>query len=274
MKTETKHFLNDLAALLSYQQSAGIDAYPATGEVRRFLHLEVLKARKDVGGVSRLQGSQSGGVKRSTTQEMMSAPKGATKEETEVLSDIAGEVIGCHACSLIESRVMPTAGRGDTKARLLVVGDWLAVAAGRQMSQGTLFGIEQDRMLERMLGAIGMDPGEVFVTNVIKCAIPENRQPLAEHVHACQSYLRRQIAAVKPEAILAMGMIAARTLLERPEPLSRLRGRLHTYSTADSRSIALIATYHPTFLLQHPEMKKATWIDLQLLARQLGTTLA
>jgi len=68
-----------------------------------------------------------------------------------------------------------------------------------------------------------------------------------------------------------MGMMVARTLLELPQPLSQLRGRLHSLQTVDGRQIPLMATYHPSFLLQNPEMKKAVWLDLQSLGRQLKT---
>ena len=73
-----------------------------------------------------------------------------------------------------------------------------------------------------------------------------------------------------PEVICTMGMIAARALLERRQPLSRLRGRFHDYDVAGKVKIPVLTTYHPTYLLQNPEMKQATWADLQLLAKRLG----
>jgi DNA polymerase len=154
---------------------------------------------------------------------------------------------------------------------LLVVGDWLAVPEGLQPPTGCVFGIEQDRMLGKMIDAIKLPRTQVFVTNVIKCGIPASCQPKAEHVRACLPFLHRQIALLQPEMILAMGMIATKALLNRREPLSALRGQLHALVIRDDLKIPLIATYHPTFLLQNPEMKQATWLDLQLLGRQLGT---
>lgn len=87
--------------------------------------------------------------------------------------------------------------------------------------------------------------------------------------YACSSYLQRQLSAASPEFICTMGMVATRTLLRQSQPLSKLRGRFHTYKAADGVEIPLLPTYHPGYLLQNPEMKTATWQDLQLLQKRL-----
>lgn len=185
-------------------------------------------------------------------------------------AEIADEVAVCRACELHRKRIYPVAGRGGDKVRLLIAGDWLVSDANGNLEPGHLFGVEQDMMLSRMLAAINLPPENVFVTNVIKCAIHCTEQPQATHVESCVSYLRRQITALMPEVICTMGMIAARALLERRQPLSRLRGRFHNYDVAGKVTIPVLTTYHPTYLLQNPEMKQATWADLQLLAKRLG----
>lgn len=262
--------IDDLCSVLSYHQTSGIESYPAVAELEPVLRLR------------RIQ-SEPRRIPPSTAREERTAPHRPRPVEPQTgrspvqvgprltsLADLRGEIEVCTACALSEQRIVPTAGRGEGKARLLVVGDWLSLADGQQPPTGCIFGVEQDRMLGKMIDAIGLPRTEVFITNVIKCGIPAGCQPQAEHVQACLSFLHRQMLTLQPEAVLAMGMIAARTLLHRPEPLSKLRGRLHTCVAPDGRGIPLIATYHPTFLLQNPEMKKATWLDLQLLARQLG----
>jgi DNA polymerase len=128
----------------------------------------------------------------------------------------------------------------------------------------------QDQMLSRMLMAINLSAKDVFITNVIKCAVPGSCQPQATHVQSCVSYLRRQILALLPEVICTMGTVAARAVLQRSQPLSRLRGQFHEYEVGKEQTIPVIPTYHPTYLLQNPEMKQATWADLQLLAKRMG----
>ena len=154
--------------------------------------------------------------------------------------------------------------------RLFLVGDWLKADGGNGLQPGLLFGAEQEAMLARMLAAIGLPAEEVFITNVIKCALPAGPQPEEEHIERCRSYLLRQIAAASPRVVCAMGPVAARAVLGPATTLLRSRGRVHSLQEHGGRPVPLVVTYHPTFLLQHAEMKQAAWADLQLLARELG----
>ncbi len=124
-------------------------------------------------------------------------------------------------------------------------------------------------MLVRMLAAINLPLEEVYITNVLKCSVAADVQPREEYVNACMSYLQRQISATSPELICTMGTLAARTLLRQPHSLSKLRGQFHTYLTTDGVNIPLLSTYHPEYLLKNPEMKNATWEDLQEIQKRL-----
>lgn len=125
-------------------------------------------------------------------------------------------------------------------------------------------------MVTRMMEAIQLQGDDVFVTNILKCGLPESCQPQASHLQCCLGYLRRQIAVIGPEVICSMGIIATRALLGLPQSLSQLRGRFHSYSTLDGRQIPVMPTYHPSYLLQAEEMKKETWKDLQLIQKRLA----
>lgn len=188
------------------------------------------------------------------------------------LADIAAEVSSCHVCALHKERLYPVPGNGPDKVRLLLVGDWLSADDRGNLPPGHLFGVLQDQMLSRMLLAINLSATDVYITNVIKCAVPRSCQPQATHVESCVSFLRRQILALLPEVICTMGTIAARAVLEKSQPLSGMRGQFHKYDVGNEQSIPVIATYHPSYLLQNPEMKQATWEDLQLLAKRMGLT--
>jgi len=254
-------FFTDLRSLLRYHDSIGISRYPRNEDVRSFL-----RVLPELGGRPDIEPPKSAG----------GAPAALRKGQAAVakspvnMAAIATEVATCQACDLHQQRLYPVAGRGPDKVRLLIVGDWLSADEEGQLPPGHLFGVEQDVMLSRMLLAINLSASEVFVTNVIKCAVPAGCQPQATHVQSCVSFLRRQIAALLPEVICTMGTVAARAVLEKTQPLSRLRGHFHEYEVDKTRSIPVIATYHPTYLLQNPEMKQATWADLQLLAKKLG----
>lgn len=123
-------------------------------------------------------------------------------------------------------------------------------------------------MLRRMMEAIGLSMEDVYVTNVIKCC-PAGEPPDAACARQCFALLSREIAALAPLLILAMGEMAASQLLATSAPLVRLRGRFHAYRYPDSTPAQVMPTFHPRFLLDNPEMKKMVWLDLQMLQRQL-----
>lgn len=249
--------------MLGYHRAIGIDTYPLNRDVQSFLQATPQPAKEEPAAAAP---ARAAAHDNSTVVKKVVASQPAVV----TLADIAEEVNSCRACDLIKQRIYPVAGRGPEKVRLLIVGDWLSGDEQGRLPPGHLFGVEQDQMLARMLAAIKLPVTEVFISNVIKCAVPATCQPQAVHVQSCVSYLRRQIAAVSPEIICTMGMVAARVILEKSLPLSRLRGRFHDYEVAPGVRIPVLTTYHPTYLLQNPEMKQATWTDLQLLARQLG----
>lgn len=183
------------------------------------------------------------------------------------LHHITAEINGCRNCPLHQERVVATPGSGALRPKVLVVGEWLRVAKARSMPAGTLFGIEEDRMLERMTAAIGLSADDVFVTNIIKCGVPDTVQPAEEQAAVCAAYTKRQIEMLAPVVVLAMGTMAARVMTGVERPLSVLRGRVSGCRLASGTSLPLIATYHPSFLLQNPEMKQAAWVDLQLVLK-------
>ena len=263
---QIEHLLHDVRGILSYQKSCSVAEYPRDVALDSFLkncdwQVSAQPLQKKVTRVEKTS------VKTPVTH--ASKPVPLVKSDQKTLSEIAAEVAICSGCALAEQRpcVIPGAGCGEN-IRLLIVGHWLP-ATGKSSA---IFGEEEDRMLQRMLAAINLPQESVFVTNVIKCAVSPDVQPQAEHIDACSSYLLRQIAAIAPEFICAMGMIATKSLLRRPQSLSQLRGRFHPYQGGDGGEIPLLPTYHPGYLLQNPEMKKATWHDLQVLEKGMAST--
>ncbi|MCP4343847.1 MAG: uracil-DNA glycosylase [Desulfobulbaceae bacterium] len=255
------NILTGLQSLLRYHSSIGLSHYPRNEDVESFLRV-----------LPKVKGeAESFQVKVAVPVRPLQQEKAPAVLRSPVkISEIREEVTACHACELHKQRLYPVAGRGPDKIRLLIVGDWLSADVSGDLPPDHLFGVMQDQMLNRMLMAIKLSASDVFITNVIKCAVPGSCQPLATHVQSCVSYLRRQILSLLPEVICTMGMVAARAVLQKSQPLSRLRGQFHEYEVEKERTIPVIPTYHPTYLLQNPEMKQATWADLQLLAKRMG----
>ncbi len=260
-----QQILQSVRETLKYHQGIGISGYRRDGIISQFLAREcktdpVAEASK----------------KTLVLRNVSSLPE--KKKNVEIpnvgvttIADIHADVDGCTGCSLHQHRVFAAPGSSPDKTavRLLIVGDWCR-ADQQGVSGSLLMGADEDMMLARMMKAIKLEEDKYFVTSVIKCALKKGQQPKAEHVTSCLSFLHRQIHVLKPEVILAMGMIGARALLKKSEPLSRLRGRFHPFTPGEGKAIPLMPTYHPNYLLQNPEMKQATWSDLQVLARHLG----
>ncbi len=253
--------LHDVRGVLSYQQSCSVNEYSKSAALDSFLNN--CDWRSPVPSPSEKQPqTKKNPIKTPAVVKTVSVTKSNQKE----LQDIAAEIHVCSSCALSEQRPCAVSGAGNGDSiRLLIVGHWLP-ARGNSTA---VFGEEEDLMLQRMLSAINLPMESVFITNVIKCAVSPDVQPQVEHIDACSSYLVRQIAAIAPELICAMGMVATKSLLRLPQPLSNLRGRFHTYQGVDGLEVPLLPTYHPGFLLQNPEMKQATWQDLQLLEKKM-----
>ncbi len=207
------------------------------------------------------------------------APKVEVKEEApppipvaEAVKDanleqLAAQVVACTACGLCQGRRHAVVGHGAQPTRWLVVGE----APGEQEDrQGQPFVGRSGQLLDAMLAAVGMSrERDVFITNVIKCRPPGNRNPKPEEIAACSPYLMRQIALLKPERILVLGRFAAQTLLGTDATIGSLRGRVHHLKTDEGAQIPVVVSYHPAYLLRSPSEKARAWQDLKLAARDL-----
>jgi DNA polymerase len=169
---------------------------------------------------------------------------------------LAAEVRACTRCALHRGRTQTVFGVGRRDAELLVIGEAPGADEDRQ---GEPFVGRAGQLLNAMLRAIGLPRHEVYIANILKCRPPNNRDPQPEEASACTPYLARQIALVRPRAILAVGRIAAQWLLQSDAPIGRLRGRVFHYGDSGT---PLIVTYHPAYLLRTPLAKATAWTDL------------
>lgn len=181
---------------------------------------------------------------------------------TETIEDIRADLGDCKRCPLCEKRTNLVFGVGDTKARLLFVGE----APGRDEDvKGEPFVGEAGMLLTKIIQAMGLQRSQVYICNVLKCRPPNNRNPLPSEIEQCHPFMLRQVKAIKPEVIVALGTFAAQTLLHSKEPISKLRGKFHDY-----HGIPLMPTFHPAFLLRNQNMKREVWEDMQLVMKKLG----
>ena len=120
------------------------------------------------------------------------------------------------------------------------------------------------QLLTKIIEATKLRREDVYITNVVKCRPPNNRNPDPDEIAACNPYLLRQIEIIKPELICALGKVSAQALLDTDVPVGKLRGKVHLF-----QGIRLIVTYHPAALLRNPALKKPTWEDMKLLRKEL-----
>lgn len=186
-----------------------------------------------------------------------------SSEKRNDWQELKREVAGCTACELHRTRTQTVLGVGNEQAALMVIGE---APGAEEDRQGEPFVGRAGHLLDAMLRAIGLQRGDVYIANVLKCRPPGNRNPAPAEAACCLPFLERQIALVAPRLILAVGGVAAHHLLGSDEPVGRLRGRIHEYGGS---RIPLIASYHPAYLLRQPAEKAKAWQDLQKVRRIL-----
>ncbi|HEY1263893.1 MAG TPA: uracil-DNA glycosylase [Terriglobales bacterium] len=190
-------------------------------------------------------------------------PESRAAGPAEALKIIREDLGDCTRCVLHkQGRKQIVFGVGNPQAELMFIGE---APGADEDQQGEPFVGRAGQLLNNMIKAMGLRREEVYIANIIKCRPPGNRTPEREECETCSPFLMRQIAAINPKAIVALGAVAARTLLAINAPMSELRGRWY-----DFRGTKLAVTYHPAFLLRDPRQKKETWKDLQMVMKELG----
>jgi len=204
------------------------------------------------------QPSRRGTTDSAPSDEVERLAERATPAEIEALEDL--EVVRavaerCVRCPLHETRKSVVFADGSSEARVMCVGE---APGANEDETGLPFVGRAGKLLDRLLLSVGLRREDVYVCNVLKCRPPQNRNPQADEIEQCSPFLRRQVALVRPEVVVAFGTFASRTLLDMRESLGRMRGRTHTYE-----GVPLIVTYHPAALLRNPNWTRPAWEDLQ-----------
>ncbi len=187
------------------------------------------------------------------------AARAAATDKASRLAEIGAQVRACALCELARTRTLVVPGEGNVDADLMFVGEGPGAEEDRS---GRPFVGASGKLLDKIITAMGFSRETVFITNIVKCRPPGNRDPLPAEVAACQQFLERQIDVIQPRVICALGLPATRTLLGVSGPLGPLRGKKF-----DCRGRPLVPTYHPSYLLQTASAKVLVWQDVQFVAR-------
>ncbi len=169
----------------------------------------------------------------------------------------------CQQCELSRSCTRKVPGKGLKQADLMIIGE----APGHDEDlQGIPFVGRAGQLLNKILQAIQLEPDHVYITNILKCRPPSNRDPHVDEIHACSQFLMAQIKLVQPKVILSVGRISAQNLLKDHSPVGRLRGKSYLLPDTD---YPLLVTYHPAYLLRNPAEKAKVWQDMKALHKLL-----
>jgi len=246
--------------------AAGLGMVPAAGgegsgeaaaDAAEALGVLVAAARQAGAGAgaagAERSGSQEGGAQEGGAEDAVGAEDAAAR--AAALGTLAEAVAACRRCRLCEGRQQTVFGSGSPTADLMFIGEGPGAEEDRQ---GLPFVGRAGELLTRIVEAIGMTRDQVYIANIVKCRPPGNRDPQPDEVAACRSYLERQIALVRPRLLVALGRIAAQTLLGNDLPIGRMRGQWF-----EVLGVPLMVTYHPAALLRNPALKRPTWEDMQ-----------
>ncbi len=169
----------------------------------------------------------------------------------------------CKACELAQTCTQKVPGVGNQQADLLIIGE----GPGHDEDiRGEPFVGRSGQLLDRMLAAIGISREQVYITNIVKCRPPNNRDPKQHEAQQCRAYLEAQIQQIAPKVILSVGRVSAHNLLGSKQPVGKLIQQMHKLPGTD---IPLKVTYHPAYLLRNPSAKAIAWQDLKLLYQML-----
>jgi len=221
-----------------------------------------LKHQLDLGaGLVSLADATEMGATIDALVSSVSEAKKALPPKIPTLEEIRQELGDCTRCGLSETRRHIVFGKGNPRASLVFVGE----APGREEDLvGEPFVGEAGQLLTRIIRAINLSREDVYITNVLKCRPPNNRDPKPEEIASCFPFLQKQLQAMRPRLICALGKFAAQTLLKTSERISTLRG-----SVGEFQNIRVVPTFHPASLLRNPQWKPAVWEDMQLIQRLL-----
>ncbi len=220
MADPLEQIIADLRSYLEYLKGLGIDSLP--------LSEEALASRRD----------------RSSRLSPAATLEGVRKE----LGD-------CKRCKLHKMRRTLVYGEGNPKAQLMFVGEGPGYD---EDVQGRPFVGKAGQLLTKIIQSIGLQREDVYIANIVKCRPPQNRNPEPDEIEACRPFVLKQIEAIQPKIICALGSVAAQTLLKTSGKISALRGKVF-----DMDGMKVIPTYHPAFLLRNPERKRNVWEDMK-----------
>ena len=246
MDQKFKEIIDDLQSHLDYLKRLGITELPLSDRKNE----KIYRSEMSTGTETLHESPLPYGKGNSSQSEVLN------------LGEIRCELGDCQRCKLYKTRSTLVFGEGNEKARLMVIGEGPGYD---EDVQGRPFVGKAGQLLTKILQSIEIEREEIYITNIIKCRPPQNRNPEPDEIESCYPFLLTQIQAIQPRIICALGTFAAHTLLRTDAKITSLRGKAYDFS-----GIQVFPTYHPAYLLRNPEKKREVWEDIKRIAKALS----
>jgi len=233
--------------------NAGAELLEIIEKAKLFLEQEKERGRKNVSIHRETWDTLEAAIRQAHTGAKRPDLASALKEIHSVAKD-------CTKCQLAGTRTNVVFGEGNPNARLVFVGE---APGADEDAQGLPFVGRAGQLLTRIIEAIKLKRSDVYICNILKCRPPGNRTPSLIEIECCLPYLMKQLEAINPRIICALGNVAAQTLLKTKAPMNRIRGRFHNFG-----DVLVMPTYHPAALLRNQAYKKDVWQDVQIIQKE------
>lgn len=236
--------IEDIKSLLAFYQALGFENLPITMHAVKAVPARVTQ-------------------KNGTEVIIRRLPADQTVDKDTQLRALRDHIGDCRQCKLSKQRHTIVFGAGNPGARLMFIGE----APGKEEDlQGLPFVGDAGMLLTRLIEKMGMKRDDVYISNIIKCRPPMNRDPEEDEVAACRGFIEKQISIIRPRVIMTLGRIALQALMNSPKlKITAARGHFLDYE-----GIPVMPTFHPAYLLRNPQDKMLTWSDAQKVLARLG----
>lgn len=175
------------------------------------------------------------------------------------INELVSQIKMCCKCELHQSRINVVVGGGNIHSNIMLIGE---APGAQEDKQGKVFVGPSGQLLDKMLSAIGLDRTKVYITNILKCRPPHNRNPLVQENNACMGYLREQFKIMRPKIIVLLGSIACKAIIAPDFSIMRHHGEI-----IERKGVFFVPTFHPSALLRDQSKKPLVWEDLKVLQR-------
>lgn len=263
---ETPHDLADPAALLAWYVEMGVDAAVDETPVDRLAPIadDNRQTVESTGAIAPVQRSSQPKSPVPAFEDTAEAARELARS-AKTLDELRDRLDAFEGCGLRTTATQLVFAAGNPTSRVMFIGE----APGREEDiQGLPFVGRSGQLLDRMLAAIGLDRSSVYIANVVPWRPPGNRTPTPQETAICRPFIDRQIELVDPDFLICLGGAAAKELMNTSEGILRLRGNWRDFKSS-VRTIRVMATLHPAYLLRQPLQKRLAWRDFLLLKTAL-----